>query len=78
MYDQTKNNAKTAEEALENAVSAVGALATAGALQAIDNIVTLDPDMRGAVTTAVSVGVMGLIKTLIRRIRNRIKHRRNK
>jgi hypothetical protein len=69
------NNAKTAEEAIENAVSAIGALATFGALQAIDSIVQLDPTVRGAITTTISVGIMGLLKTIIRRIRNRRKHR---
>lgn len=76
MNDPKVNNKKTVEDAVESVASAVGALATLGALQAIDGIVTLDPTTRSAVTTTISIGVMGLLKTIIRRIRNRIKHRR--
>lgn len=36
------NNAKTKEGAIENACSAVGVIATFGALQAIGNVVQLD------------------------------------
>lgn len=75
MNNKRINNAKTTEEAIENAVSAVGTLAALGALQAIDNVVQIDPSAKGAVATTISVGIMGLLKTIIRRIRNRRKHR---
>ena len=76
MYSQSKNNEKTAEELVENIGAAVGSLASVGIISIANNIVDIDPQTGVAITATVSTGVMALLKTIIRRVRNRIKHKR--
>jgi len=74
-WDQAKADQKTIDEAIENAVAGVGTVAAAAVTTGLSHLVNLDASGQVTVTVAVSTGVMGLLKTIIRRVRNRRKHR---
>jgi len=77
-FDKAKADQKTAEEAIENAVAGLGTIAAVGVTAGIGHIVELDSDSKAVIMVGVSTGVMGILKTVIRRVRNRRKHRKEK
>jgi hypothetical protein len=73
MNNQQINNAKTKEDAKENSVAG---LISASLAYGISEATGMDDSTRGVMMPIITAGIMGVLKTMIRRIRNRIKHRR--
>jgi len=74
MNDKKKNNEKTIEEAKENLLASIAPIISVSAVNLVDRFAPIDPQQKTYIITALIPVTMGILKTIIRRIKNRLKH----
>jgi len=74
MNNKKINDKKTIEEAKENLLASVAPILSVSVINLIDRYAPIDPTVKTSLIAVLIPFTMGLLKTLIRRLRNRWKH----